>query len=65
MTTSKPKPKKSYKARSAREAQLAGYGGPAYWDYLEEKAEEYVRKGINRNAFTQTLAEALRGNDGD
>jgi hypothetical protein len=53
-----------YKSLAAREAQQAGYGTQSYWEHLDASAEEMDAKGIP-NAFTRTLAEALRGNNGD
>lgn len=61
-----------YKSRSAREARDSGYGDRSYWDYLEQSAHEhhdyYIRHGDQKLAdemFTQSLADALRGNEGD
>lgn len=61
-----------YKAQSARDAQAANYGDKAYWDYLEQAAQEhfdyFTRKGDKTRAelmFTQSLGEALMGNDGN
>lgn len=61
-----------YKSRSAREARDSGYGDRSYWNYLEQSAHEhhdyYVRHGDQKRAdemFTQSLADALRGNEGD
>lgn len=63
---------RTYEARSARDAQAIGYGDESYWDYLEAAAFEhrdyYLARGdivTARTMVTQTLAEALRGNEGD
>lgn len=53
-----------YKSRAAREAQEMNYGTESYWQYLDDSAAEDFAKGI-KDAYTQTLAEALDGNDGD
>jgi cation transport regulator ChaC len=54
----------TFKSLAAREAQQANYGDASYWEYLDRHAEELAAKGI-RDALTRTLAEALKGNDGD
>lgn len=66
-----PKPK-TYKSQAARDAQAANYGGPDYWQYLDDAAQEhfdyFTKKGDDDTAaamFTQSLAEALQGNDGE
>lgn len=62
---------KTYESQSARDAQQAGYGDESYWDYLEQSAHEkrdyYLAHGepeVADEMMTQTLSEALRGNDG-
>jgi hypothetical protein len=61
-----------YKAQSARDAQTTSYGDKSYWDYLEQAAQEhyeyFMRHGDPTTAermLTQSLSDALRGNDGD
>lgn len=62
---------KQYKSASAREAQAIGYGTESYWDYLDEAAAEHYayRSDVYPNgiedAYTASLADVLRGNDGD
>lgn len=53
-----------YGARCARDAQAGNYGDRRYWDYLQASSVEHYEKGVI-DAFTQTLSEALKGNDGD
>jgi len=53
-----------YRAQSAREAQEMGYGSETYWNYLEQAAQEHYVKGV-KDAFTASLSDVLRGNDGD
>lgn len=60
-----------YKSQAARDAQAMGYGDKSYWDYLEKSASEHYAyrsdvypNGIE-NAYTQSLSEALMGNEGD
>ena len=55
---------KTYKSQSAQDARRMKYGAAAYWDYLEQHAEELAAKGV-ADAFTRTLAESLKGNEGD
>lgn len=62
----------TYQSRSAREAQEIGYGSKSYWDYLERAAiehrEYFKKRGMTELAermMTQSLGEALQGNDGD
>ena len=64
-------PAKQYTSQAARDAQATGYGSPSYWDYLEEHAHElhayFTRKGDTVKAgqmFTESLSDALRGNEG-
>ena len=52
-----------YFSQSARDAVYANYGNRSYWNYLDEHAKELFEKGFE-NAFTQTLSEALQGNEG-
>ena len=61
-----------YKSRAAQDAATSGYGGPDYAAYLDQAAQEhydyFMAKGDEERAnemMTRTLAEALRGNDGD
>jgi hypothetical protein len=61
-----------YKSQAARDARDAGYGDKCYWDHLEQIAHEhhayFMRHGDPKKAgemFTESLSEALRGNDGD
>jgi hypothetical protein len=63
---------REYQSQAARDAQARGYGGESYWAYLDEaaarKRDYYLRCGDKELAdavFTRTLAEALRGNDGE
>lgn len=63
---------KTYKARCARDAQASGYGSERYWDELEASSlrhhDYYVAAGNPERAalmLTQSLGEALEGNDGD
>lgn len=60
-----------YKSLSAREAQAAGHGSKSYWDYLDQSAQEhydyFMKKGdpvTAESMFTQSLSDALRGNEG-
>lgn len=61
----------AYKARAARDAEASGYGDRDYWDYLDQSAQEhhayFMARGDTEQAekmLTQSLSEALRGNDG-
>ena len=61
-----------YKSRAAQDAATSGYGGPDYAAYLDRHSQEmhdyFMAKGDEERAnemMTRTLAEALRGNDGD
>ena len=61
-----------YVSLSAQQAAASNYGGPDYWAYLDEAAFEHAlyfeRRGDHETAalmFTQSLSEALAGNDGD
>jgi hypothetical protein len=54
---------KEYRAQSARDAQATSYSDKSYWNYLEETAIEHYGKGVT-DAFTQSLSDALQGNDG-
>lgn len=58
------KQKREYKSVAAREAQAMPYGDKSYWDYLDEHAVELFAKGV-KDAFTRSLADSLRGNEGD
>ncbi len=60
-----------YRSRAARDAEAMGYGGPSYWTMLDEAAERhfayFMARGDTATAesmWTQTLSEALAGNDG-
>ena len=55
---------RTFKSLAAREAQKANYGDASYWEYLDRHAEELFAKGV-KDALTRTLAEALKGNEGD
>lgn len=62
----------AYHSRAAQQAEASGYGDKRYWDYLEATAQRlhdyYAQKGDADTAvlmLTQTLGEALQGNDGD
>lgn len=61
-----------YTSRAAQDAQAQGYGGPSYWASLDasaQRAHDYFaargRDGMATQMLTRTLAEALKGNDGD
>ena len=61
-----------YTSRAAQDAQAYGYGGPSYWASLDESAQRahdyFAARGHTAMAarmLSRTLAEALRGNDGD
>jgi hypothetical protein len=61
-----------YKSQSARDAQKMGYGAKSYWDYLDKAAQEhyeyYMARGDEKTAnemLTQSLSDALRGNEGN
>ena len=60
-----------YQSQSARDAQASGYGGESYWAYLDDAAlrtrDYYLRHDDPEMAakmLTQSLGEALQGNDG-
>jgi len=55
---------KRYRAQCARDAQRMEFGPESYWDALEESALEHYRKGV-KDALTESLAEALEGNERD
>ena len=48
--------------------RLAGYGEASYWQYLDDAAAEQAkydaRHGIETDAWTRSLSQALMGNDG-
>lgn len=61
-----------HKSQSARDAERTNYGGPSYWAYLDESAEDhrhyFLAHGDPESAermMTRTLSEALMGNEGD
>jgi hypothetical protein len=61
-----------YKSQAARDAQLIGYGDEGYWNYLDEAALDRAGKDAAKGdldsaqyELTRSLAEALRGNDGE
>ena len=63
---------KKYTVKSAIDAQEMGYGDESYWDMLEESAKRhyqyFAKRGDMETAkkmLTQSLSEALDGNDGD
>jgi hypothetical protein len=62
--TTKNTMKLNYKSLAAQQAQKANYGTQAYWDYLDKHAQELLEKGVV-DALTRSLADALKGNDGD
>jgi hypothetical protein len=62
----------TYKSQSARDAAAMGYGDASYWQYLDEHAalmhRYFTLKGLPEQAelmFTQTLSEALQGNEAE
>lgn len=64
--------RKHYVSQAARDAQAANYGKQSYWDYLDQSAQEhydyFMRHGDPATAesmFTQSLSDALRGNEGE
>jgi hypothetical protein len=59
------------RCRASIEAQAGGYGSQSYWDYLDQKARDdyayFMAKGDKAKAermLTESLSEALAGNDG-
>ncbi len=59
-------------SQAARDAKAQGIGGQNYWRYLDRSAQEhfdfYMGQGDEATAksmLTQTLGEALQGNDGE
>jgi len=61
-----------YKSQAARDAQASGYGNEDYWEYLDDHAQElhdkFMARGDETTAklmLTQSLSEALMGNEGD
>jgi hypothetical protein len=61
-----------YRSQAARDARRAGYGDASYWKYLDRAAQEhydyFMARGDTAKAesmFTESLSEALRGNDGN
>ena len=57
-------PAQTYKSQAAREACQQGYGKPSYWAYLDKFAEAMAAKGVT-DAFTRSLSDCLRGNEGE
>ena len=64
--------KKKYKSQAAQDAQRRNYGDANYWQYLDDAAEahgnffkEHGQEELAKKQFTQSLGEALQGNDGD
>jgi hypothetical protein len=64
-------PMTDFLSQSARDAQATGYGNERYWSYLDKAAQEhrdyFLRHGDPDRAalmLTQSLSEALAGNDG-
>jgi len=64
--------KKKYRSQTARDAQRMNYGDSNYWQYLDDSAKEhneyYKKLGDNKRAkkmLTQSLSEALQGNNGN
>ena len=55
-----------YQSQAARDAAESGYGDARYWDYLDQHAVELAEKFPERAEYfmTQSLGEALAGNDG-
>lgn len=65
-------PNADYVSQSARDAQASGYGDERYWSYLDEAAKRHhdywLRHGDPERAqqmLTESLSQALAGNDGD
>lgn len=61
-----------YKSQCAREAQKRNYGDKSYWDYLERASIEHSKyyeergfKDLAKKMMTQSLGEALQGNNGN
>lgn len=61
----------TYRSQAARDAAASGYGGESYPAYLDDHAQRthdyFIRHGDPEQAarmFTQTLSEALMGNEG-
>lgn len=62
----------AYEAQAAKDAQAANYGDESYWAYLDDSAKRhhayFLARGDEAQAvrmMTQTLSEALRGNNGE
>ncbi len=60
-----------FKSQAARDAQSQGYGDETYWQYLDRSAQEHfdyhMKAGNETRAkamLTQSLGEALQGNEG-
>lgn len=63
---------KGFKSQSATDAKRANFGTPEYWEYLERHAIEirdyFLARGdvaSARRVMSESLSEALAGNDGD
>lgn len=61
-----------YESQAARDAEKQGHGDRKYWDYLDCHAaaasKYYMARGDAEKArfmLTRSLAESLRGNEGD
>jgi hypothetical protein len=61
-----------YKSQAARDAARTGYGDESYWRYLDQSAQEhydyFMARGDRERAarmLTESLSQALMGNDGD
>ena len=64
--------KKKYKSQAARDAQRGNYGDSSYWQYLDDSAKEhseyFKKRGFDKEAkrmLTQSLSDALQGNNGE
>lgn len=64
-------PDNEFKSQAARDAKAAGYGNQSYWEALDRSAQEhydyFMKKGDEETAkrmLTESLSEALQGNDG-
>ena len=62
----------TFKSQAARGAQASGYGEERYWAYLEyaclSHRDYYLERGDQASAdrvMTESLGDALRGNNGD
>ena len=62
----------AYQSQCARDAARYGYGDASYWEYLDKSATEHAAFFLKRGdavtaalMLSQSLGEALAGNDGD